>query len=74
MTVYEDFWHFGADGPKVFEEPEICQEAQPRCCCGGRGGGDIDGRFMAETVWSFCLPNLGTPYSGLHLNKSSFLL
>jgi hypothetical protein len=41
MQFNKYFWLLGADGPKVFEKPEICQEAQPSCWCGG-GRGDIE--------------------------------
>ncbi len=42
MWFNKYFWLLGADGPKVFEKPEICQEAQPSCWCGGGRGGDIE--------------------------------
>jgi hypothetical protein len=51
MRFNKYFWLLDADGPKVFEKPEICQEAQPSCWCGGGRGGDIEtwlSSFKAE--------------------------
>lgn len=51
MRFNKYFWLLGADGPKVFEKPEIRQEAQPSCWCGGGRGGDIEtllSSFKAE--------------------------